>query len=91
MTPYQYFYKKRIDIAADLLLNSKMQIKEISELLNYTDPASFSNAFKKIIGISPEKYRKMNINIIFNQANILNKFTVEAAENLPFDLTVNRH
>ena len=91
MTPYQYFAKKRIGIAADLLLNSKMQVKEISELLNFADQPYFSNAFKKIMGVSPEKYRKMNINMIQRQANIHNKFTVEVTENLPFDLTVNRH
>ena len=50
-----------------------------------------SNAFKKIMGVSPEKYRKMNINIIQRQANLHNKFTVEATENLPFDLMVERH
>ena len=83
--------KKRIGIAADLLLNSKMQVKEISELLNFADQPYFSNAFKKIMGVSPEKYRKMNINMIQRQANIHNKFTVEVTENLPFDLTVNRH
>ena len=91
MTPYQYFAKKRIEIASDLLLNSNMQVKEIAELLNYADQPYFSNAFKKVMGVSPEKYRKMNVNIIQRQANIHNKFTVEATENLPFDLTVERH
>lgn len=91
MTPYQYFAKKRIEIAANLLLNSNMQVKEISELLNFADQPYFSNAFKKIIGVSPEKYRKMNINNIQRQSNIHNKFSVEATENLPFDLTVERH
>lgn len=90
MTPYQYFAKKRIEIASDLLLNSNMQVKEIADMLNYADQPYFSNAFKKIMGVSPEKYRKMNVNIIQRQANIHNKFTVEATENLPFDLTVER-
>ena len=35
--------------------------------------------------------KEMNINMIQRQANIHNKFTVEVTENLPFDLTVNRH
>ena len=78
-------------VQSDLLLNSNMQVKEISDLLNYADQPYFSNAFKKIMGVSPEKYRKMNINIIQRQANLHNKFTVEATENLPFDLMVERH
>ena len=37
MTPYQYFSNKRAEIAASLLLNSNMQVKDIAELLNYAD------------------------------------------------------
>lgn len=91
MTPYQYFAKKRVEIAANLLLNSTMQIREIAELLNYSDQPYFSNAFKKIMGVSPEKYRKMNLSRISNKANMHNKFTLEEAENLPFALQVERH
>ena len=91
MTPYQYFSKKRVEIAATLLLNSNMQVKEIAELLNYADQPYFSNAFKKIMGVSPEKYRKMNFTNIQRKSNMHNKFPVEAAENLPFNLKVERH
>lgn len=91
MTPYQYFARKRIEIAATLLLNSNMQIKEIAELLNYSDQPYFSNAFKKIMGVSPEQYRKLNTNSHLTKSNINNKFLIEQAENLPFDLKVDRH
>ena len=91
MTPYQYFSKKRIEIAASLLHNSNIQVKEIAELLNYSDQPCFSNAFKKTMGISPEKYRKMNINSNITKSNINNKILMEQAENLPFDLKVDRH
>ncbi len=91
MTPYQYFSKRRIEIAASLLLSSNMQVKEIAELLNYSDQPYFSNAFKKIMGVSPEKYRKMNLGNIQHKSNMHNKFPVEEAENLPFDLKVDRH
>ena len=91
MTPYQYFAKKRIEIAASLLLNSNLQVKEIAELLNYSDQPYFSNAFKKTMGISPEKYRKMNISNDLTKSNINNKILMEQAENLPFNLKVDRH
>lgn len=91
MTPYQYFAKKRIEIAASLLLNSNLQVKEIAELLNYSDQPYFSNAFKKTMGISPEKYRKMNVSTDLTKSNNNNKILIEQAENLPFNLKVDRH
>ena len=61
-TPYQYFTNKRISIAASLLLTSDASINEIAEMLNYSDTASFSNAFKKNMGVSPKTYKKTNMN-----------------------------
>ncbi len=90
MTPYQYFTKRRLEIAASMLLNSNLQVKEIAEILNFSDQPYFSNAFKKIMGVSPDRYRKMNNNNNLTKANINNKFLIEQAENLPFNLKVNR-
>lgn len=59
-TPYQYFTNKRISIAASLLLTSDASINDISDMLNYSDVASFSNAFKKNMGVSPKTYKKIN-------------------------------
>ena len=90
MTPYQYFAKRRIDIAASLLLNSNMQVKEIAEALHYSDQPYFSNAFKKIMGMSPENYRKINLGSVQKISNIHSKVPLEVAENLPFNLKVDR-
>ena len=90
MTPYQYFAKKRLELAASMLLNSNLQVKEIAEILNYSDQPYFSNAFKKIMGVSPDKYRKMNTSFNLTKSNINNKFLMEQAENLPFNLKVDR-
>lgn len=90
MTPYQYFAKRRIDIAASLLINSSMQVKEIAEVLHYSDQPYFSNAFKKSIGMSPEQYRKVNLSSVQKISNIHNKVPLEVAENLPFNLKVDR-
>jgi len=59
-TPYQYFISKRISLAISLLMDSSHSISEISELLNYSDSSSFSNAFKKYTGLSPKDYKKIN-------------------------------
>ena len=90
MTPYQYFAKRRIEIAASLLLNSNMQVKEIAEALHYADQPYFSNAFKKIMGMSPEKYRKLSLGGVQKVSNIHTKIPLEVAENLPFNLKVDR-
>lgn len=90
VTPYQYFQKKRIDIAASLLLNSNHSVKEIAEILNYSDQPSFSNCFKKITGMSPNEYRKSNVDDISRKSNNNNKFRIEQVENLPFELKVDR-
>ena len=90
VTPYQYFAKRRIDIAASLLLNSNMQVREIAEALHYSDQPYFSNAFKKIMGMSPENYRKINLGSVQKISNIHSKVPLEVAENLPFNLKVDR-
>lgn len=59
-TPYQYFINKKISLAISLLMDSSYSISEISEVLNYSDSASFSNAFKKYTGLSPKEYKKIN-------------------------------
>lgn len=91
MTPHQYVTKRRIEIASSLLLESKLQIKEIAELLNYSDQPYFSNAFKKVMGISPEKYRRMNMSHDLSKSNLNNKFMLEQSNGLPFALKVERH
>lgn len=91
MTPYQYFSKRRIELAAELLLNSNMQVKEIAEMLNYTDQPYFSNLFRKTWGVSPEKYRKNGINSNLKRSNINNKRLTEKNDEFPFKLEVNRH
>jgi len=59
-TPYQYFINKRIALAISLLMDSSLSISKIAETLNYSDAASFSNAFKKHTGLSPKDYKKIN-------------------------------
>ena len=47
---------------SELLLRRKeMTIQQIAEELNFPDQATFSKFFKKHIGLSPIKYRKLNL------------------------------
>ena len=58
MTPYQYLLNRRINIAQNLLVKTKISIKEISESLCFADEYYFSNIFKKKNKMSPLAYRK---------------------------------
>lgn len=55
-----YLIQIRIAKAKDLLINSQLNIKEISNLIGYENPLYFSRLFHKIEGISPRDYRKQN-------------------------------
>lgn len=53
----EYIIQKRMDYACDLLRNTNMYVNEISSLIGYSNPSSFSTQFKKTFGISPAHYR----------------------------------
>ncbi len=57
-TPYKYFIEQRIQLSAEMLLNTDMSIKEISDAFCFSDQHYYANVFKKIIGSSPNQYRK---------------------------------
>ncbi len=56
--PVDFRQKHRIEKAKQLLLLDTLSIGEIAEELHFSDIYHFSNTFKKITGISPQKYIK---------------------------------
>ncbi|HBE02472.1 MAG TPA: hypothetical protein DC049_08345 [Spirochaetia bacterium] len=38
--------------------NKKLRIKKISEMIGFRDPYYFSRIFRKLCGISPQKFRE---------------------------------
>ena len=58
VTIIQYILQKRMQLAANLLINSGMQIQEIALYLGYQDTSYFSRVFRKEMGMSPQEYRK---------------------------------
>lgn len=56
-TPLQYINRKKIEKAQLILLTNNMPIKNIAYLLGYEDQSYFNRFFKKIIGMTPQKYR----------------------------------
>jgi AraC-like DNA-binding protein len=61
-TPMEFVHQVRISIARNLLLNSDMNIAEVSDHLGFCDPTYFNRVFKKVLGVPPStllKQRKM--------------------------------
>lgn len=54
----KYLNNLRIEKAKSLLENSKLNISEISYSIGIAEPLNFSRFFKKIVGVSPKKYRE---------------------------------
>jgi len=58
-TVSQYINKKRIEKSVDYLLTTDFSMEEISQKVGFTSAAYYTANFKKIKGISPVKFKKM--------------------------------
>ena len=56
--PKLYIDKLRLNKAAELLVETNLNIAEIAEMMGYQDPFHFSRRFKAVIGFSPQQYRR---------------------------------
>ena len=56
-TPYQFLLNEKIRTAKKLLITTSLQVKNIAELLCFTDEHYFSFLFKQKTGLTPSKYR----------------------------------
>lgn len=52
-----YILDKRMEAAEELLINSRLKIKEIAEKVGYWNDRAFINGFKKFKGITPGEFR----------------------------------
>ncbi len=59
----EYLNNVRIKAASAMLTETKYSVTEIAYLCGYKDSNYFGDVFKKIKGISPSKYRKINSSI----------------------------
>lgn len=57
-TVYFYILEQKIRTAENLLKNSGLSVKEISDMLKFADEHYFCNIFKKKRGITPARYRR---------------------------------
>jgi AraC family transcriptional regulator of arabinose operon len=58
--PIDYFIQMKMQKATQLLDFTDKSIKEVASTFGFNDPYYFSRRFRKIIGMSPKKYRSIN-------------------------------
>jgi AraC family transcriptional regulator, arabinose operon regulatory protein len=59
LSPGEYRIQRRIDHARTLLAQRGLSVKEVAYALGYKDPFTFSKQFKGVVGVSPERFRRM--------------------------------
>ena len=54
---FYYLTEFRIDKSKEMLRETNMPMKEISNSIGYMDPNYFTRVFKKIVNCSPSEYK----------------------------------
>lgn len=62
-TPQQFLIYYRMNKAMELLKYTTLSVNEISMQVGYQNQLNFSRAFKKVVGCSPQNWRKENRHI----------------------------
>lgn len=52
-SPYQYLMRRKMNLAAEHLVEKGGLVKEVAERVGFTDPYHFSRAFKAVHGVAP--------------------------------------
>ena len=59
ISPGSFIKEARVKYIADLLVNSDLYITDIVNVMCYPDSAALTKAFKRTMGITPARYRKL--------------------------------
>ena len=59
LTPRRLIHSLKIKTAQQLLLSNYLNISEVAFRVGFNDPKYFSKCFKREVGCSPKKYRKL--------------------------------
>lgn len=65
--PLSYLSRWRMQLAASLLQNEKLNISEVAARVGYDSEAAFSKAFKRRFGLAPSAYRRQNSQTVVAQ------------------------
>jgi AraC family transcriptional regulator, transcriptional activator for feuABC-ybbA operon len=56
-----FFNKIKVDKAKELIIEGDKKVKEVAQILGFTDEFYFSRIFKKIEGMSPSEFYRKNV------------------------------
>jgi AraC-like DNA-binding protein len=59
-TPHQFLMRRKMHVAAELLQQPDVLVKQVAAQLGFQDPFHFSRAFKRVLGLSPEAFRRQH-------------------------------
>jgi len=57
-SPYQYLLRRKMTVAAELLLDRNCAVKEAAQLVGFSDPFHFTRCFKAVHGVPPSRLRR---------------------------------
>lgn len=57
----EYFNRIKIDKAKELIIEGDKKVKEVAQILGFSDEFYFSRMFKKVEGVSPSEFYRKNI------------------------------
>jgi AraC family transcriptional regulator len=58
LPPHQFILQSRVERAKRMLLSSDLAIGEIAHSLGFANQGQFTNAFRKVMGVTPAHYRR---------------------------------
>ena len=58
ISPYQYLLEKRLEFARELILNKNVAVYQAASAIGFSDPFSFSKAFKQKYNVAPGVFLK---------------------------------
>ncbi len=58
-TPYQFLMRLKMSFAAERLQDPGILVKQVAMELGFEDPFHFSRAFKSVLGVSPQTFRRL--------------------------------
>ncbi len=61
LSPYDYLIRRRLSRAAEMLINSTVNIIDIALEFQFNTPEGFSRAFRRMFGINPSRYRSHGV------------------------------
>lgn len=53
---YQYLVRQKMNLAASLLLDEGLLVKQVARRIGFRDAFQFSRAFKRVYGLSPQQF-----------------------------------